>query len=191
MKRLAAIALCCTLPLAAHAGAETDPLVAESKQVVKEFFGKLKGELQSAMKEGGPVHAIQVCNTIAPAVAQELSDKHGMRVARTSLKLRNQENAPDAWEQKVLEQFEARRAKGENPAKMAYSEVVEENGQKRFRFMKAIGMPPLDQMPCLKCHGEEIADPVKAKLDELYPDDQARGYKPGQIRGAFTLSKPL
>jgi len=112
-------------------------------------------------------------------------------VARTSLKTRNSANAPDAWEKKVLQQFEERRAAGENPAQMAHYEIVEENGQRNFRFMKAIGMPPLDKMPCLKCHGENIDPKITAKLDELYPDDQARGYKPGQIRGAFTITKPL
>ncbi len=36
-----------------------------------------------------------------------------------------------------------------------------------------------------------MKEPVKAKLAELYPDDRATGYKEGDIRGAFTLSKPL
>jgi hypothetical protein len=52
-------------------------------------------------------------------------------------------------------------------------------------------MPPLDKMPCLKCHGENIDPKITAKLDEIYPHDQARGYTVGQIRGAFTITKPL
>jgi hypothetical protein len=32
---------------------------------------------------------------------------------------------------------------------------------------------------------------VAAKLRELYPDDRAVGYSPGQIRGAVTLKKAL
>ncbi|MGO9473894.1 MAG: DUF3365 domain-containing protein [Rhodomicrobium sp.] len=32
---------------------------------------------------------------------------------------------------------------------------------------------------------------MKAKLAELYPNDQAIGFKVGDIRGAFTLSKPV
>jgi len=74
---------------------------------------------------------------------------------------------------------------------MAFAEVVEEGGKKEFRFMKAIGMPPLEQMPCLKCHGENIDPKVAAKLDELYPNDKARGYKVGDIRGAFTIRQPM
>jgi hypothetical protein len=32
---------------------------------------------------------------------------------------------------------------------------------------------------------------VKAKLAELYPKDRATGFKEGDIRGAFTLTKTL
>lgn len=192
MKKIISAALLCTMPLSvSFADDDAKKYAAESKAVVKEFFDQLKGELGKSMKAGGPVATIEVCNTTAPAIAQNLSEKHGMKVARTSLKTRNSKNAPDAWEEKVLQKFEERRAAGENPAEMAHFEIIEQNGQKNFRFMKAIGMPPLEQMPCLKCHGENIDPKITAKLDELYPDDKARGYKVGQIRGAFTLTKPL
>ncbi len=165
--------------------------IKQSKVVIKEFAQQLKGELKKAMKAGGPISAIEVCNKTAPAIATAMSKKYDMQVRRTSLKLRNPINAPDAWEKAVLEKFEQRQAAGEQPGKMAYSEVVEEDGKKYFRFMKAIGMPPLKKMPCLKCHGENIAPPIAKKLSSLYPNDQARGYKAGQIRGAFSIKKAL
>ena len=192
MKKIMTAALLCAMPLSASfAGDDAKKYAAESKAVVKEFFGQLKGELGKSMKSGGPVATIEVCSKSAPAIAKTLSEKHGMTVARTSLKTRNSANAPDAWEEKVLNKFAERRAAGESPKDMAHFEIIEENGQKNFRFMKAIGMPPLTKMPCLKCHGEKIDPKITAKLDELYPEDKARGYKPGQIRGAFTITKPL
>lgn len=193
MKKILSLALLCALPFNPAFAGDDDiqKRVAESKKVVKAFMGELKGELGKAMKQGGPLNAIQVCSKTAPSIAHAMSEIHNMKVARTSLKLRNPDNAPDAWEAKVLKKFEERRAAGEDPAKMAYYEVVEVDGQKTFRFMKAIGMPPLKKMPCLKCHGTNIDPKVAAKLDELYPKDQARGYKPGQIRGAFTISQPM
>ena len=139
------------------------------------------------MKEGGPVHTIQVCNNVAPQLAEAHSQMSGWRVARTSLKVRNPENAPDAWETAVLNEFESRKAAGEDPMKLVKAEVVEENGRQVFRMMKAI---PTAEV-CTKCHGAEIAEPVAAKLDELYPEDQARGFNVGDLRGAFTLKKPL
>jgi hypothetical protein len=44
--------------------------------------------------------------------------------------------------------------------------------------------------PCLACHGDpEAIDPqVKRLLAERYPDDTAVGYKPGDLRGAVSVS---
>jgi len=69
--------------------------------------------------------------------------------------------------------------------------AVEKDGKKAFRFIKATEIPPLSKTPCLKCHGENIDPQVAAKLDKLYPNDMARGYKPGIIRGAFTITQPM
>jgi hypothetical protein len=159
----------------------------EGKGVIKAFFGDLKGELQKGMKEQGPVGSIDICHKVAPHLAEAHSQKSGWEVGRTSLKLRNPDNAPDAWETAVLNEFESRKAAGEDPMKMIKAEVVEENGRQVFRMMKAI---PTAEV-CTKCHGTSIAAPVAAKLDELYPADQARGFEVGDLRGAFTLKKPL
>jgi hypothetical protein len=161
--------------------------IEEGKGIIKAFMGDLKKELKKGMKEGGPVKAIQVCNTVAPHLAEAHSQMSGWQVARTSLKLRNPDNAPDAWEQAVLQEFERRKADGEEPMKLLKAEVVEEEGRQVFRMMKAI---PTAEV-CTKCHGADLAEPVTAKLDELYPDDRARGFKVGDLRGAFTLKKPL
>lgn len=189
MKKCIIAAMFLGLPLTATA--DTEQYKAEAKQITGAFFEELKAELVKGMQEGGPVAAIGVCNSLAPAIASKHSQDSGWDVGRTSLKLRNPDNAPDAWETGILEQFEARRAEGEAPDTLAYSEVVNEDGDEYFRFMKAIVMPPLDKMPCLMCHGENIDAKTAAKLDELYPQDQARGYKAGQVRGAFTLKKKL
>ena len=91
----------------------------------------------------------------------------------------------------MLQKFEEQRANGEGPAAQDQAEFVEEGGAKHFRFMKGIDMPPLDKMPCVKCHGEDIDPDTAALLDELYPQDKARGYRAGQVRGACTLKKKL
>lgn len=189
MKKIVTIAALCCLPLAYVQADEADMKARadKSKAAIGEFFGNLKGQLQAGMKEGGPVNAIKVCNTVAPALAEEASTKHNMKIARTSLKTRNANNAPDAWETKVLNSFEERKAKGESLDTMAFSEVVESNGKKEFRFMKAI---PVGEV-CLKCHGENIDPAVKAKLGELYPNDKATGYKLGDLRGAFTVRQEM
>ncbi len=190
MKKLLTIGILGGLPFSI-AAEDMDGHKAEAKKITAAFFEELKGELVRGMKAGGPPAAVAVCNSVAPSIAEKHSQDSGWDVARTSLKLRNPGNAPDAWETQVLMQFEERRAKGEGPDTLAYAEVVEEGDGKHFRFMKGIVMPPLEKMPCLKCHGENIDSATAARIDELYPQDQARGYQAGQVRGAFTLKKKL
>lgn len=164
-----------------------DPRIAEAKAIVKEFATRLQGELKSALQAGGPVAAIEICQEEAPAIAEDLSRGSQWQVARTSLKTRNPNNAPDAWETEILKQFDARQAAGEDVQPMAHAQVVETAEGKRFRFMKAIPAQDL----CLTCHGRNIDPQVIEALDKAYPEDQARGYTTGDVRGAFTLWKPL
>ena len=174
-------------PLMACSSRDLEPHAAESRVVVKEFMQNLKGELQTAMKAGGPVNAIRVCNETAPGIAEALSTQKGWEVGRTSLKVRNPDNAPDVWEEKVLKQFETRKVGGEDPKTLEYFEMVKTDDGKVFRYMKAI---PTGEV-CLACHGESIAAPVREKLQALYPYDKATGYKVGDLRGAFTITQPM
>lgn len=92
----------------------------------------------------------------------EFSERtRGNRVARTSLKHRNQANALDDWEMRVLEQFEGRKAAGKDVKGMEHAEIAKTDGQDRIRFMKAIPTAGV----CLACHGESIADDVVAAID--------------------------
>lgn len=161
----------------------------EARKVVKEFATRLGGELKKEMEANGPASSIKVCRDIAPAIASDASRKNGWHVSRVSLKVRNPLlGTPDAWEQKVLADFEQRLEK-ENPANMDFAEIVSEPQGKYFRYMKAI---PIQDV-CLKCHGtdEVRAQPAKDTLATEFPHDKATGYTLGQIRGAFTIKRPL
>ncbi len=161
--------------------------IEDSRATVQEFMQTLKQELMAGMQEGGPVNAISVCNLSAPAIASTYSVRKGWDVGRTSLRTRNPDNAPDAWERAVLESFEQRKAAGEDPAKMEHHEVIRRDGVSELRYMKAIPTGKL----CLACHGAQVDSTVRARLEKLYPDDQAKGYSEGDIRGAFTIRQPL
>jgi hypothetical protein len=170
----------------AHSGdysAEVD----SSRATAREFMQTLKQELLAGMQDGGPVNAISVCNLSAPGIANTYSVRNGWDVGRTSLKVRNPANAPDTWERSVLESFEERRRAGEDPAKMEHYEVIRQDGISELRYMKAIPTARL----CLACHGEQIDSTARERLEILYPNDQALGYKIGDIRGAFSISQPL
>ncbi|MEW6764645.1 MAG: DUF3365 domain-containing protein [Pseudomonadota bacterium] len=168
-------------PVLADEAAKLD----QARAIAKEFGGTLKGELEKAMKAGGPLAAIEVCHSKAPAIASDLSAKYGAKVHRTSLRPRA--TPPQDWETGVLTSFDERRAKGEDPAAIEFHEVVTIDGKPHLRYMKAIGTLPV----CLNCHGENVAPETRAKLDALYPNDKAMGYKAGELRGAFSITAPL
>ena len=172
---------------AAFADEDLAARIGASREAIKSFAGALQKQLKSAMADGGPTAAIEVCNVAAPEIAQSASAARGWSVGRTSLKLRNPDNAPDAWELAVLHDFEARKAAGEDPGTLDHAEIVAGDGQRTFRYMKAIGTQPV----CIVCHGTSIAPEVTARLDALYPDDRARGFEVGDIRGAFSITQPV
>lgn len=186
---LPALPLLGLLALPAHAG-ELEDYSAESRAVLKPFVEALVAENKKAVMTGGPQSAIGVCRDIAPKMAGEVSRQHGWKLTRVSLKVRNPLlGTPDAWEQEQLQAFERRAAAGEDPAKMEAAAIVEEPAGRSFRYLKAI---PL-QAGCVACHGsaEQISPAVAEKLKADYPHDRATGYKPGDIRGAISIKRPL
>jgi hypothetical protein len=185
---LTTLGLSLSLGLSGLAHANTDHL-SEARALAKQFGGQLQPELGQAMKNGGPVNAISVCHSKAPQIAADLAQQSGWQIQRVSLKPRGANAQADSWESAVLKRFDEQRAKGADPATIEFAEVVNENGQSSYRYMKAIAIG--EGQPCLHCHGSAIQQPVKQKLAELYPHDQATGYQVGQIRGAFSFKKPL
>jgi hypothetical protein len=182
-----ALAALLALPLTAAAPPAPEALASQARSLAGNLMLSLQGELFAAMKDGGPVRALDVCRVRAPEIATATATGTPWKIARTALKLRNPKNAPDAWETAKLEDFRKRLAGGEEMAALEAYEVVETEGRATFRYMKAIGTTS----PCLTCHGSALKPEVAAKVKELYPDDQAVGFAAGQLRGAFTLSRPL
>ena len=164
--------------------------IAEPRSIVKEFGGQLVPALKGAMKSGGPVAAIDVCNTKAPAIAESLSAKHTpWNINRVSLKPRGATATPDSWETATLKLFDAEIAAGKDAKSLEKFEIVEAGGEKTLRYMKPVMTAGL----CLTCHGTEKQIPasVKQKIAALYPQDKAIDYKDGQVRGAFSFSKKI
>lgn len=159
---------------------------AEAKQIAQAFGKSLKTELVAALQAGGPEHALGVCQSEAMPITTQTGKAHDATVSRVSLKNRNLDNVPNEWQRSVLEDFDKRAASGEDIAKMASVSVVQtDDGKQRLRFMKAIPT----EGACLACHGAHVSAPVQAKLDELYPEDNATGYSLGQVRGAIVVEK--
>ena len=159
----------------------------EARRVVRQFAAALQDALKGAIEAQGFEHAIGVCNMQAPEIAARLSQETGWTVARTALRLRNPNNAPSREERAVLEDFQARVATGEAMAGMEYAAVVTRKGKPAFHYMKAIPVKEL----CTACHGTQVDPGLAAAIRARYPEDQAIGFRVGDLRGAFTLTKPL
>ena len=162
-----------------------EPKIKTYRSTIKTLGDTLRTELMNAIKEGGPLKALKVCHVRAPEISQQIAQQSGFKVGRTSLKTRNTAHTPDSWEEKILKNFEERRAKGEDLQSMEHYEVIEQAGQRRIRYMKAIPTAEL----CLTCHGQTISPEIQTQLKVLYPQDQAIGFKVGDLRGAFTLTE--
>lgn len=176
--------------------ATTSPTVVIPPEAVQEcrdaaglLASGLMAELTKAMTDGGATAALAVCRDKAPAIASSVSKEKGLTVRRTALRVRNPENRPDAWEAEVLKEFERRLAGGEDPASIERFDLTEAGGKRILRYMKAI---PAKEA-CLQCHGDPAAmkPEVKASVAKLYPDDAAVGFKAGDLRGAFSVTRPL
>lgn len=170
------------MPVMAEPSAPTtDELVTKARTKVKAFGGSLKQALQAAIKEGGLTNGIGVCNTVAPEIAAGNSNEE-WTISRTSLKVRNPDNAPTDWQKLQLQAMEKQPVMNGKPVEVW--QVSEAVGQPAFQYMSAI---PTQEL-CLGCHGKSIDPGVQAKLAELYPNDQATGFSEGELRGAFVVT---
>lgn len=180
------------LPGAAMAGggpsAAKDEARKHAEAVIADLSGKLKSYLTAAIAAQGVAGAVEACRTIAPGAEAEAGEAHRAKIKRTSLRVRNPANVPDAFELKVLRIFERNLAAGDAVNTISYGEIVASPDGRRYRYMAAI---PMAEQPCSACHGGRIAPDVAEKIKALYPGDQATGFGAGQIRGAFSVTVPI
>ncbi len=145
--------------------------VEAAKKAMKALGQNLQRELKAALGETADFEqGIKTCQEAAPKVAQMVAGEHQVEVGRTSFKVRNPLNRPRPWARPVVEQ------RYDKP-------VLMEGPDGRYAFMAPIRMGGL----CVSCHGtpEQIPDAVQKLLAERYPEDQATGFGPTDLRGWF------
>ena len=183
---------------AGTAGAQSTPpstvdasFIQSTRGIAGELLGQLGQKLKAAMATDGPVAAVSVCKEVAPSIAHQLSLANQAQVTRVGTRVRNQNmGVPNAWQKEALTQFETRLSQGEKATDIEYWQVGDNGqGKSELRYAKAIAVQP----QCLSCHGsaQDIAAPLAEKLRLEYPNDQATGYRAGQLRGAVVVTRPL
>ena len=144
---------------------------ARGRALVAPFKSALMSALGAALAEG-PVNAVEVCRVTAPALAKA-GGNEAVKLGRASDRLRNPANAPPAWVAALLAAY----LDGSRPREPAA--VALDAG--RHGYVEPIAIKPM----CLNCHGKDIDREVVARIDALYPEDRARGYAVGDLRGVF------
>lgn len=159
-------------------------VVATAQPVAAALMQTLSGQLRSAMEDGGPVGAMEFCNVQALPLTRQVSREQGMTVGRTSLRLRNPDNAPDAAAAEALAWF----ADGTREAGTVPDPMVQRLPDGDYRFYQPLMTQPL----CTTCHGtaDALAPGVADALDRLYPEDRATGYLEGDWRGLLHVTVP-
>jgi hypothetical protein len=166
------VAVTCVLAGCTQSTAEPE---AQGAALLAPFKQDLKSALVKGM-ESGPVAAIGACRTEAPMIAGRLA-VDGVVMGRSSHKLRNPENVAPEWVAPLLVDYAAARLAGP---------VAIETTKGRFGYVEPIMIQPM----CLNCHGSALHPDVEARIDELYPVDDAKGFSEGDFRGVFWVEFP-
>jgi hypothetical protein len=167
----------------------TEQLKSALRSDAKTFMESLKSVLIKEIQTHGIVSAVSVCSDTAQLLTNNYGISKGIYIKRVSFKNRNPMNVPDEFESKVLKMFEEMYSKNQINPETEYVELIEEDGISKVRYMKPIFVQP----ECLNCHGteEQISTQVKDAINKIYPDDKAKGYQMGDLRGAVSIQKTL
>lgn len=128
----------------------------------------LSGRLSEVVQNDGPVAAINVCKDEAIPLTKEVADRHGIRMGRVGVRLRNPTNKAPDWA----------RASVESGTEKIFVAEIDGGGTGML-------LPILLKAKCITCHGtaDQIPEAIVAELDKHYPEDQARGFAVGELRG--------
>lgn len=151
-----------------------------------EAQNQLISTLQNAVAEKGVPGAVEFCNVQALPILSEVGDKYGVSIRRASNRYRNPTDQPTEEEKTILDAYEYNAESG-NKSDPNIQKF--ENGEV-YLYTKAIIIPGGF---CLSCHGApgiEINDETLEKLAELYPQDQAKGHRVGDLRGMWSIRIP-
>lgn len=176
------------LAFPAYGGEPDVAWVERSRALADQLMRELQADLGQAMQQGGPIAAVAVCKSRAPAIAARLSASSGADVGRTALRLRNPANAPDDLERAILQHFAAELSRVTLAASARPEAIFESRSAQGIerRYLRAIVMQPV----CLACHGATIAPELVAVIAREYPQDTATGFESGELRGAVTVRWP-
>ena len=163
--------------------------LAGMRETAMDYMKELKGVLIEQIQTGGVLQAVSVCSDTAQILTNEFGLSKGLFIRRVSLKNRNTNNYPDDFEKGVLNRFQLLHQNNGLTSETEYAEITTEDDIKYLRYLK----PIVIQAECLNCHGNEsdMMPEVNKLITQKYPDDKAKGYKTGDLRGAVSIKTAI
>ncbi len=147
----------------------------------KSVLGK---NLTRAIKQNGTSAAISFCNIRAITLTDSISQELNTHIKRVSDQPRNPKNKANKQELEYI-----------LTKKQALKEGKPIAPQLQKMDDKMVGYYPITTSKmCLQCHGipdQNIQLEVQKKLNTLYPNDAATGYKENELRGIWVVEMNL
>lgn len=153
----------------------------KGKKVMKAAFRALSGRLKKAIKKGGVPQALSVCKVQAMPVTQAVAKAHKVQLGRVSHKPRNPKSAASKAERQLIKGY-IRAIK----AGRSFGPTVQKQGKAVVVYAPIVMAFPL----CVRCHGvpRKSIKPAHVKLiNKLYPQDKAKGFHIGDVRGLWKV----
>jgi hypothetical protein len=166
--------------------AQQQAVLTRGKAIAAETFGLLSTNLQNAIVSGGVSNALPYCSLAASPLTASMAERHGVQLRRITHRPRNAAARATTDELAILEGFRASLTASNPPAPFVTNLVP---GQATF-FAPIV----LSNALCLNCHGipeQDIHAPNLAVIRQLYPQDEATGFRLGELRGAWRIDFPL
>lgn len=149
------------------------------QQIALKAKSSLGEKLAQAIGEKGVPGAIEFCNLNAISITDSVSKSLNASIKRVSDKPRNKANQAREGELFYIDMCKK--------ALAADKELKPFISQDDNKFMGYY--PIVTNQICLSCHGDSknIGTETLAKINSLYPDDKATGYKENEVRGLFVV----
>ena len=173
---------------------QSEPTAAElaksGERLIDRIGGSLMVETERVIGTDGLEAAVQILHlkSLNPPRAAE-GKPRVTEIKRTSFRVRNPRNAPDAADLAALEMVRGLLNSGEQPPKVLVQKVERDGAPAEWRVYRAISVSP----NCLLCHGpvESLQPGVRNALERYYPEDKATEYNAYDWRGLIRVSYEL
>lgn len=161
---------------------ESQAYTLKGQEIAQQTFKALSRNLKKAMGEGGVKNAVKFCNVQESVIVDSLSKHYDVSIKRTSHKLRNEKNKPNASEQEMIDYY----LNASKTTEDLFPEV-KRNTDNTVSFYAPIHLQPL----CVTCHGtvgKTVSETDYKSILALYPNDKAVDFDIDEFRGIWSIT---